>query len=89
MEGLILANQTFVQHLLTVTLGAQVALTRASPFIQAPHRVAGLSLANHTSVRHLLDRTLRAYDKMMERKVRFCTSKMPPLTPRGQYTYYK
>ncbi len=37
--------------------------------MEAPHRVAGLSLANHTSVRHLLDRTLRAYDKMMERKV--------------------
>lgn len=47
----------------------QVALARGSPFVSSSHRVSGLSLANNTSVRHLVDRTLRAYDKMMERKV--------------------
>lgn len=47
----------------------QVALARCSPFVTSAHRVGGLSLANNTSSRHLVDRTLRAYDKMMERKV--------------------
>jgi tubulin gamma len=45
----------------------QVALSRASPYVQTPHKVSGLMLANHTSIASLFKRTCDQYDRFRKR----------------------
>lgn len=45
----------------------QVALTRASPYIQHQHKVSGLMLANHTSIATLFKRTCDQFDRLRKR----------------------
>jgi tubulin gamma len=45
----------------------QVALTRASPYVQNPHKVTGLMLANHTSISTLFKRICDQYDRLRKR----------------------
>lgn len=52
----------------TCHAGAQVALSKKSPYAATAHRVSGLMLANHTSIRHLFNRCLSQYDRLMKRK---------------------
>ena len=57
----------------------QVALSRRSPYVEAPHRVSGLMMANHTSIAHLFQTCISQYDKLRKRDAFLDTYRKEPI----------